>query len=77
MRLKVYLDLDSLIVILIDSNLLIILQEGIMWDKDIDDSYQYNEPLGAALAQLDHNKERSTAHVDLGVDNPMFDTTDL
>ncbi|XP_032410979.1 cadherin-related family member 2 [Xiphophorus hellerii] len=50
---------------------------GIMWDKDVDDSYQYNEPLGAALAQLDHNKERSTAQIDLGVNNPMFDTTDL
>ncbi|XP_054890595.1 cadherin-related family member 2 isoform X2 [Poeciliopsis prolifica] len=52
-------------------------KKGIMWDKDIDESSEYNEPLGAALAQLGQNKKSSKANTDLGVNNPMFNSTDL
>ncbi|XP_007561596.1 cadherin-related family member 2 [Poecilia formosa] len=52
-------------------------KKGAMWDKDVDESSEYNEPLGAALAQLGQNKKSSTAKIDLGINNPMFDTTDL
>uniref|UniRef100_A0A3P9Q351 Cadherin domain-containing protein n=2 Tax=Poecilia reticulata TaxID=8081 RepID=A0A3P9Q351_POERE len=52
-------------------------KKGAMLDKDVDELSEYNEPLGAALAQLGQNKKSSKVKIDLGIDNPMFDTTDL
>ncbi|KAM4732539.1 cadherin-related family member 2 [Anableps anableps] len=52
-------------------------KKGILWDKEADESSEYNEPLGAALAQLGQNKKNTKAKTDIGVNNPMFNTTDL
>uniref|UniRef100_A0A3Q2U6F5 Cadherin domain-containing protein n=1 Tax=Fundulus heteroclitus TaxID=8078 RepID=A0A3Q2U6F5_FUNHE len=52
-------------------------KKGILWDNEADEPPVYNEPLEAALAQLGQNKKNSKTNTMVGVNNPMFDTTDL
>lgn len=53
-------------------------KKGILWDKDGDDSSGYNEPLGATLAELGQNKKNNKNKANgIGINNPMFSTTDL